>query len=85
MYWAAFYEHRLRLGSKAIFHLEGSFSLPKFSRSPTDGSLLPAFCAKVMSAHPFSFFRRRPQLTSRSSFPGIYKREFALLLPRFLS
>lgn len=22
-YWAAFYEHRLRLGTKPIFHLEG--------------------------------------------------------------
>ena len=22
-YWAAFYEHRLKLGSKPIFHLEG--------------------------------------------------------------
>jgi hypothetical protein len=24
-YWAAFYEHRVRLGSKPIFHLEGEF------------------------------------------------------------
>ena len=23
VYWAAFYEHRIRLGSKPIFHLEG--------------------------------------------------------------
>jgi replication factor C subunit 3/5 len=31
VYWAAFYEHRLRLGSKPIFHLEGE--LPLYSLS----------------------------------------------------
>lgn len=36
VYWAAFYEHRLRLGSKAIFHLEGT-SLPSSRRSVLTG------------------------------------------------
>lgn len=60
VYWAAFYEHRLRLGSKAIFHLEGTFSRPGFFALRLTRFLLPAFCAKIMSTTlPLSLHRRR--------------------------
>lgn len=34
--WAAFYEHRLRLGSKPIFHLEGQSSRSLFPLATAD-------------------------------------------------
>lgn len=53
VYWAAFYEHRLRLGSKPIFHLEGELCL--LVRFPPPGlttSLAStAFCARIMSVY----------------------------------
>ena len=38
IHWAAFYEHRIRLGSKVIFHLEAFVAKGLTSKSYTDGS-----------------------------------------------
>lgn len=45
IHWAAWYEHRLRLGNKPIFHLEGS--LPHFDRS--------SFCSTCLLPSPTPF------------------------------
>lgn len=53
IYWAAFYEHRLRLGSKPIFHLEGQPSVLLPYRRPylTPALAFTAFCARIMSVY----------------------------------
>lgn len=48
--WAAFYEHRIRLGSKPIFHLEGESLSFRCSLQPLTSSR-SAFCARIMSIH----------------------------------
>ncbi|KAH0985839.1 hypothetical protein GBA52_013016 [Prunus armeniaca] len=43
-HWAAYYERRMRLGQKAIFHLEGTFMFLDVGRNNDEDVSLVLFC-----------------------------------------
>jgi replication factor C subunit 3/5 len=49
IHWAAWYEHRLRLGNKPIFHLEGSSPTHPFYRDVLDLGVLISFIVCLSS------------------------------------